>query len=120
MFELDFIEYFVGMKLIFNDDCKFFVILKNGIYFLDGYYEMLLLFCEDLFYLLNNRSMVEQCLKYLKGKIDKDEIYRLQYVNFMIDMIQKGFVEKVLEDELICFDGYFWYIFYYGVLIYKN
>lgn len=59
--------------------------------------------------------MAEQRLKNLKGKLDKDDTYRSQYVNFMTDMIQKGFAEKVPEDELICFDGHSWYIPHHGV-----
>lgn len=90
MFELDFIEHSVGMKSISNDDRKFLAILKNGIHFLDGHYEMPLPFREDLPYLPNNKGMAEQRLKHLKGKLDKDETHRSQYVNFMKDMIQKG------------------------------
>lgn len=115
MFELDFIEHSVGMKSISNDDRKFLAILKNGIHFLDGHYEMPLPFREDLPYLPNNRSMAEQRLKHLKGKLDKDETYRSQYVNFMTDMIQKGFAEKVPKDELTCVDGHSWYIPHHGV-----
>lgn len=77
-------------------------------------------FREDLPYLPNNRSMAEQRLKHLKGKLDKDETYRSQYVNFMTDMIQKGFAEKVPKDELTCFDGHSWYIPHHGVLTHKN
>lgn len=120
MFELDFIEHSVGMKSISNDDRKFLAILKNGIHFLDGHYEMPLPFREDLPYLPNNRSMAEQRLKHLKGKLDKDETYRSQYVNFMTDMIQKGFAEKVPKDELTCVDGHSWYIPHHGVLTHKN
>lgn len=87
MFELDFIEHSVGMKSISNDDRKFLAILKNGIHFLDGHYEMPLLFREDLPYLPNNKSMAEQRLKHLKGKLDKDETHRSQYVNFMKDIV---------------------------------
>lgn len=33
----------------------------------------------------------------------------------MKDMIQKGFAEKVPEDEMICLDGQSWYIPPHGV-----
>lgn len=95
MFEQDFIEHSAGMKSISNDDRKFLAILKNG---KDGHYEIPLPFREDLPYLPNNKSMAEQRLKHLKRKLDKDKPYRSQYGNFMTDMIQKGFTEKVLED----------------------
>lgn len=72
-----------------------------------GIKKMPLPFREDFPYLPNNRSIAEQRLKNLKGQLDKDDTYRSQYVNFMTDMIQKGFAEKVREDELTCFDGTF-------------
>lgn len=59
--------------------------------------------------------MAEQRLKRLKGKLDKNETYRSQYVNFMTDIIQKGFAEKVQKDEMTCFNGHSWYIPHHGV-----
>ncbi|KAK7922690.1 hypothetical protein WMY93_009592 [Mugilogobius chulae] len=63
----------------------------------------------------NNRKVVEQRLKFLKLKLQKNSTFYSEYKTFMNELFVKGYAEKVHEEELNRGDGKVWYIPHHGV-----
>lgn len=73
--------------------------MKEFVEFYGGYYEIVFfwkIFFLDLF---NNKIVVECCFGLLKKRLLKDlELYQ-KYFLFMDDLFDKGYVQKVFEDQ---------------------
>ena len=96
MFELDFSERDQGQQAFSQDDRKFLEIAKKGIRLrFDGHYEIPLPKKDKNLVLPNNRAMAWNRLKPLKKKLESNQTYRSHYVEFMNNVIQNGYAEKV-------------------------
>lgn len=61
----------------------------------EGYYEMVLLWWKYFLELLNNKFLVEYCLKLLKCRLMKDLLFYGKYIELMDDFFCKGYVKGV-------------------------
>lgn len=63
----------------------------------------------------NSKLCVIQRLLGLKGKFSRDELFHQEYTSFFIDVISKGYTEKVPQRQLGGEDEKLWYIPQHGV-----
>jgi hypothetical protein len=116
MMEFDFAEGNGKGQPVSMDDKKFLERLNEGIHQKDdGHYEMPLPFRENLPRLPNNQHMALRRLERLKSRLGKDERYRQHYVEFMKELIHKGYAERVPDDELSDESKTTWFIPHHGV-----
>ena len=94
------------------DDVKFLKQAKEGIKHKDGHFELPLPFKDEV-KLPNNKSVALKRFNGLKVRLMKNEQYLKDYVTFMNDLIEKGYAEKVPEDQLL--NEPVWYIPHHGV-----
>ena len=81
------------------EDDKFIRQLEEGIEIdKDGHYEMPLPFRSENPTIPNNKSVAERRLRSLKRRLSRDKKYHDDYLQFMNDIISRGFAEKVPED----------------------
>ncbi|XP_035983363.1 uncharacterized protein LOC118557443 [Fundulus heteroclitus] len=97
------------------EDKRFLQIMNESITKKEGHYELRLPFRRDDLHLPNNRKMAEQRALGLKKRLEKDQSFKNDYVNFMNDVFKKGFAEMVPEEQLLRMDGRLWYIPHHGV-----
>ena len=96
MFEQDFSERNGEGKSLSQEDRRFLEKTKGVIHITgDDHYEMPLPFREQNIGLPFNRSLAESRLDRLKTRFTKDAKYKKNYVDFIDDMIKKGYAEKV-------------------------
>ncbi|XP_059082142.1 uncharacterized protein LOC131879752 isoform X2 [Tigriopus californicus] len=81
----------------------------------EGHYCIALPFKEDEPKLPDNRTPALNRLGGIKRKLERDLKFRSDYVEFMTMMADKGFAEKVSEDELDVSRFERWYIVHHGV-----
>jgi hypothetical protein len=111
MFEQDFSERSEERKSLSQEDRRFLEKTKGAIHITDdGHYEMPLPFREENIELPFNRSLAESRLGRLKTRFTKDAKYKKDYVDFIEDMVKKGYAEKVETVEENA-----WYIPHHGV-----
>ena len=98
-----------------KEDQQFLVIMNSKVKQLeDGHYEMPLPFKPGQPNgLANNITVAQKRLNYLKSRLQRDPVYKADYVRFMNEMIQDGYAEKVPDNELHVSDV--WYIPHHGV-----
>ena len=100
MFELDFAERENGVTLS-REDHQFLRIVEEGIRHRDDmHYEIPLPFRESNVQLPNNRSQAVQRLHSLKKRFQGDTQYRVEYVSFMSEIIEKGYARMINAEEL--------------------
>ena len=63
----------------------------------------------------NNKPATEQRLASLKRKLQNDNKYRADYVTFMNSVIEKGYAERVEQEEPPAKEERVWYIPHHGV-----
>ena len=115
MFELDFAERENGVALS-REDRQFLKTTEDGIRHGDDMqYEMPLPFRETNVQLPNNRPQAVQRLYGLKKRFQGDTKYRAEYVNFMSEIIEKGYARMVNTEELAPQEGKVWYLPHHGV-----
>lgn len=110
MFEQDFSEK-KRDKPMSLEDRRFLDMTKREIHITnDRHYELPLPFQSDDVVLPCNRKLAESRLSGLKSKFSKDAKYKNDYVNFIDDMLKKGYAEKAPKS-----DGETWYLPHHGV-----
>ncbi|XP_006824059.1 uncharacterized protein LOC102809470 [Saccoglossus kowalevskii] len=96
------------------EDKRFRKIVDSGTEVLNGHFQVELSFRDKDVVMPNNRNMVEQRLRHLKRKFERNAQYRNEYTKFMNVIIDKSYAEKIpAEDEAI--DGRIWYLPHHGV-----
>ena len=116
MFELDFSERERDQAAPSKEDRRFIAIVKDGITYRNGQYEIPLPMKESASNLPNNRVMAANRLKPLKKRLESNPKYREDYITFMDKVISNGYAEKVRNDERCITDGKpVWYIPHHGV-----
>ena len=81
----------------------------------DGHYELQLPFKNPNVQMQNNREQAVKRAQWQKKKMLCDEKYREDYVNFMNELLSKGYASKVPEDRETLESGRQWYIPTHGV-----
>ncbi len=116
MFELDFSEREGNQVASSKEDRRFIEIVKDGITYRNGQYEIPLPMKEKAASLPNNRVMALNRLKPLKKRLESNPKYRHDYVTFMDKVISSGYAERVpTNDRRIADDKPVWYIPHHGV-----
>jgi hypothetical protein len=116
MMESDFSERNNKEQPISLDDRKFLDQLEKGIHQRkNGHYEMPLPFREKLPTLPNNKPQALRRLERLKTRLERDERYRQHYNTFMKELIDKGYAERVPDNECSEETKTVWYIPHHGV-----
>ena len=115
MMELDFSER--SNELPYSqEDYKFLNILKQGIsHRKDGHYQMPLPFKTTAPQSPNNKAQAERRLVQLKRRFMNDSTHAKDYTNFMQDVIDKGYAEKIPQSKLVAASGCVNYIPHHGV-----
>ena len=115
MHELEFSERHSDEKLSL-DDRRFLQKVKNDIHLRqDGHFEMGLPLKSENLQLPNNRTMAVKRLFSLRRKLSNDQQFCFDYMNFMSELISKGYAEKVRAEVSNQDDGRVWYIPHHGV-----
>ena len=115
MMELDFSEKGAEQPMS-QDDKKFLSILEKDIRQReDGHYEMPLPFREETPVLPNNKALALHRLQKLQTRLENNKKYCEDYINFMNELIERNYAERVPENELAKEDGKVWYIPHHGV-----
>ena len=115
MFELDFSEREIGTAMS-REDREFLRKAEEGIHHReDLHYEMPLPFRGENIQLPDNRPQAVQRLAGLKKRLQANDKYRADYVNFMADIIDKGHARKVDSEKLVAQKGKVWYLPHHGI-----
>ena len=115
MFEQDFSEIVEGKPLSFEDR-KFVEIVSRGIHRRpDNHYEIPLPLKDSNIKLQNNRSLALNRLNRLKQRMMSDPKYKMDYTDFMEDIIKNGYAEKVDSQVSNEYDKQVWYLPHHGI-----
>ena len=95
------------------NDAKFMKLMNDNVKLDDGHYVLPLPFKGNPS-LPNNKSQALKRAQQQKSKMMRDSTYHQYYVDFMTDILQKGYAEPVPVD-LKSEDGCIWYLPHHGV-----
>ena len=116
MFELDFNDHKSSPDEYgySQEDKKFISRIRENVHLRDGHYVIPLPFRDPQVTMPNNRV---QALKRAtwQRKMLRDESYRDDYVNFVNEMIAKGYARRVPDDRLEAGPGKVWYLPHHGI-----
>ena len=96
------------------EDKSFLEMLSGSKIFINGHYEYGLPFKNEPS-LPDNKALAIQRLKCLKRKLSLQQSFHEDYNQFMQTLLDKGFCEKVPDNELKRHDGKVWYLPHHGV-----
>ncbi|XP_069129179.1 uncharacterized protein [Argopecten irradians] len=97
------------------EDAHFLRQVEESVHFENSHYCIALPFRDRNVKLPNNNVQGTQRLKGLKNKLVKNHKFRSDYVNFMDNLLSKGYAEPVSDDQLERNDGRVWYLPHHGV-----
>ena len=98
-----------------NEDHRFLKLMQQNTKLLDGHYECPLPFRSSTVVMPNNRNQAASRANSIKKRIQRDKKFADDYINFMNDILEKGYakkVQKVLNSEV---DQTVWYLPHHGV-----
>ncbi|KAK7896434.1 hypothetical protein WMY93_021759 [Mugilogobius chulae] len=98
-----------------REDVKFMNIMKETTVLKDGHYCIDLPFRVENPVLPNNRCAALQRLQSLKRRFERDGTFKDQYTDFLNNMLEQGYAEKVPASEQAPKEGKVWYIPHHGV-----
>ncbi|XP_052472158.1 uncharacterized protein LOC128028879 [Carassius gibelio] len=98
-----------------REDVKFMEIMNSSVELCNGHYCMRLPFREENVIMPNNRHVAEQRALCLKRKLMKNATFKEEYTHFVSDVINKGYAEKVPENQRKGKEGKVWYVPHHGV-----
>ena len=87
------------MSMSQNDRCAL-EIMESTVKLSNGHYKIGLPWKNNLPCLANNKSQAESRLQPLKRLLQRDEILRKKYKDFMDDLLRKNYAKKVTSAEL--------------------
>lgn len=115
-FKMDFpesaVEEQVGMS---REDLRFMDMVTRSAKHIDGHYQIALPLKNPNVIMSNNKKVVEQRLKHLKRKLQRDPMFHMEYNTFINGLLSKGYAERVPGTELEREDGKVWYLPHHGV-----
>jgi hypothetical protein len=95
------------------EDKRFIEIMDKEVYFNDGHYIAPLPFKENKVELTNNREEAKRRLLWQRQKFLKNEAYKKEYTEFMENLLNKGYAEKVKKQDPC--EQSTWYLPHHGV-----
>ena len=99
-----------------RDDQQIMEIVENSVKKdADDHYEISLPIKGEDIMMPNNRPQALNRLSYLKRKLQNDSKLQKDYSEFISDIIDKGYAEKVPAERLNRCDGRVWYLPHHGV-----
>ncbi len=98
-----------------QEDRQFMMSVTKSTQFTDGHYNMRLPLKDNNIKMPNNRDVAEQRLRSLQKRLRKYPDFYEDYTGFMNNIIEKGYAEKVPDENLHRIDGKVWYIPHHGV-----
>ncbi|XP_041365661.1 uncharacterized protein LOC121380763 [Gigantopelta aegis] len=96
-------------------DKKFVQKVNKSIKLIDGHYEIDLPFRDENVKLPNNHDHAKERMMGLKTKMERNSKFHADYKVFMDNILDKGYAERVPDDELFKDDGRVWYIPHHGI-----
>ena len=117
MFELDFNDHKSSPDEYgySQEDKKFISRIKENVHHRDGHYVIPLPFRDPHVTMPNNRVQALKRATWQRKKMLRDESYRNDYVNFVNEMIAKGYSQQVPDDRLEASPGKVWYLPHHGI-----
>ncbi|XP_050978835.1 uncharacterized protein LOC127173179 [Labeo rohita] len=98
-----------------REDIKFMNIVKDTTVLNNEHYCIDLPFRVEDPVLPNNRCVALQRLQSLKRRFNRDISFKAQYIDFLNNMLEQGYAEKVTASEPTPKQGKVWYIPQHGV-----
>lgn len=98
-----------------REDIKFMKIVESTTVLNNEHYYIDLPFRIDDPVLPNNRCIALQRLQSLKRRFNRNSSFKAQYVDFLNNMLEQGYAEKVPTNEPTLEQGKVWYIPHHGV-----
>ncbi len=98
-----------------QEDRQFMMSVTKSTQFMDGHYYMRLPLKDDKIKMPNNRVLAEQHLRSLQKRLRRYPDFYEDYTVFMNNIIEKGYAEKIPDENLHRGDGKVWYIPHHGV-----
>ena len=117
MFELDFNDHKSSPDEYgySQEDKKFISRIRENVHLRDGHYVIPLPFRDPQVTMPNNRVQALKRATWQRKKMLRDESYRDDYVNFVNEMIAKGYARRVPDDRLEAGPGKVWYLPHHGI-----
>lgn len=94
---------------------KFLDKMESEVERVDGHYQIPLPFSNENVILQNNRKQAVQRSMHLKRKLERNKIMHTHYVDFMTNLIDKGFAVEVDDSNKEETPGHIWYLPHHGV-----
>lgn len=98
-----------------KDDYMFLEMADRSAKLVDGHYSIALPLKDRNLSMPNNHIIAEQRILNLKKRFAKEPSFHKDYVEFMNNLIDSGFAERVPDTDLERSDGKVWYIPHHGV-----
>lgn len=114
MHDLDFTERNACSPALSQNDQKFLDIMESEVKIADGHYELPLPFIQQEVQLPYNKGQILKRVEGLKRKFKANEKLHSDYKKFMEDMINKNYVEEVMNNTGCKVQGV-WFIPHHGV-----
>ncbi len=111
----DFSENNVDEKELSREDQRFLKLLDKSLKVQDGHYSLKLPFRNDDVVLPNNLCVAKRRCNGLKRKLERNPQLHEEYTRFLSDVLDKGYADRVPEDQLDRDDGKVWYVPHHGV-----
>ncbi|XP_068247736.1 uncharacterized protein [Palaemon carinicauda] len=117
MFESDFISNVSDDEVALSvEEREFIEIVSNGIKIIDGkQFKIPLPLKGGGIQFPDNMLVVQKRLSNLKQKLQKNVSMKNDYINFMKNMIDKGYAERVPLNETCLINGKVWFVPHHGV-----
>ena len=112
---MEFSDTLVGVDELSQYDQKAVQIMQESAILKNGHYEISLPWKDDNPCLPNNRSLAELRLVGLKKRFKADPESLKKYSNFMSELLEKGYAERVPEENTTRDDGLVWYLPHHSV-----
>ena len=106
----EFNERLTEEKDLSMEDKAFMKIMENSAVKVDGHYQTALPFRTKATKMPSNKIQAEAYANSLKKRLLRRKEKHQEYTNFMEELVEKGYAEKVPDSELARNDGRVWYI----------
>lgn len=108
-------DFFNDKEEMSREEKKFMEKVESSVQLKGGHYMMKLPFRTPHVNMPNNFTVAKQRVSGLKRRLLKDETFHKEYTDFLTDVINKGYAERVPESQLDRSEGKVWYLPHHGV-----
>ena len=100
--------------LLFPTHRRFLDIMQQEVRLINNHYQLPLPLRQEEPGLSNNHKMAVKGVLQVKKRMLRDETYHNDYINFMSDLMKKGYAKKADCDKDVL-EGWTWYVPHHGV-----